>query len=167
MSSDCIIEMLDSDDESNRHSSSSRHKDTRPRAVWSEPKIYPETAVETASVSFPPMLSNAALAKREQERETTAEFLEKQMLHQVKQLFKQAGGSQQQCWAYNSEENEARKYMSQLERMIRDMRDLELERRNFDKDLSDRSKQCMDAHFKAVNACMKLRESSASRKFEI
>ena len=158
MSGHCIIEMFDVDDDK------PRDKDIRPRAAWSEYQIYPQTDVGMAPTPSPSSPKNATLAKREQGRKTTADFLEKQMLHQVKQLFKQACGLREQCWAYDSKEQEASRGICQLERIIRDIRDLELDRRNFDKQLSDRSKQFMDLNATAIAACMRLRASNGIRR---
>jgi len=94
-------------------------------------------------------------AARTKQRQATMDFMGNQLLTQLKQLFKHACVSRQQCQEHDDMEQEVRRYIRQLEERIEAACNLDLDDSDFDAQFSAHCRAFVDLNATAVTACMK------------
>lgn len=158
MSGHCIVEMYDVSD------NSSQNKSTQ-RVAWQSKTetTNPETTT-VARAQVRSSMTSSTRAEREQAKKSNICFLKNQLLQQLKQLFKKVCTERKQCWGKDDNEAVIRRHIRQLESRLVDIQDIELDRANFDQQLSKQCQAFVELNATAITACMKFQALCIRRR---
>merc|ERR1719201_2874096 len=102
-------------------------------------------------------MTSSTRAEREQAKKSNICFLKKQ-------LFKKVCTERKQCWGKDDNEAVIRRHIRQLESRLVDIQDIELDRANFDQQLSKQCQAFVELNATAITACMKFQALCIRRR---
>ena len=149
MSGHCIVEMYDVSE-----CNSSQNKSTRVAWQLKTETTNPETTT-VARAQVRSSSTSSTRTEREKSKKSNVCFLKDQLLQQLKRLFKKVCTERKQCWGKDDNEEVIRRHIRQLESRLVDIQDIELDRANFDQQLSKQCQAFVELNATAIKACMK------------